>query len=209
MPLYNYAGEYTVFCFKTGTKLMPGRYRNLSKYVLIKGNLEGLADFYEIRIKGFNFSPINIVLPKEDIYTLRDSNGEILAACGVWNQQGCKQYIITGYKGVYKYLRHLPLKMLGYPRFPRENEPVNYASIAMLCVKDNNAELAQYFVKMVAERSTGFDFLMAGFLERHPLMPAFIGIKHIKYQSRLYTVQWQDAEDILDGRPINLEVGLL
>jgi ribosomal protein S18 acetylase RimI-like enzyme len=206
MPLYKYIGEYTVHCFRTGIRQKP------KKYIFEKGNVNGLDAFYEPLMKDFQFSPIRIDLhgaAKEDIYTLRDIEGDLLAACAVWNQQSYKQYIITGYSGIYKYLQRFPLKILGYPSLPKENMPANYASVAMLCVKDKNMELAEYFMKRVAESASEYDFLMLGLFENHPLMNIFHKVKHIKYKSRLYTVHWDDSTMALDNRPIHLEVGLL
>ena len=210
MPLYNYIGEYTVYCFRTGVK------QKSRGHIFEKGNMTGVSEFYDYHMKSFNLSPVSMDLhglKKQDIYTLRDVEGNIIAACAVWNQQSYKQYVITGYGGIYKYLKKVPLRILGYPSLPKENIPVNYASITMLCVKDNNLELAEYFMKKVAESSKEYDFLMAGLFESHPLNPIFIRVKHIKYQSKLYTVHWENKGEnnalTLVERAVNLEVGLL
>jgi hypothetical protein len=62
---------------------------------------------------------------------------------------------------------------------------------------------------MVAEKANGYDFLMLGLFETHPLTAYMDRAKCIKYQSRLYTVHWDDNSPSLDNRPINLEVGFL
>ena len=51
---------------------------------------------------------------------------------------------------------------------------------------------------------------MFGLLETHPLADIFKKIKHIKYQSKAYTVHknWGENRNF-DNRPINIEVGLL
>jgi hypothetical protein len=61
----------------------------------------------------------------------------------------------------------------------------------------------------VAGEAKAYGFLMAGLFENHPLKAVCDQMKHIKYQSRLYTVHWEDDQLPLDGRPIHLEVGLL
>mgnify|MGYP001068204293 CR=1 FL=1 len=206
MPQYDYAGEYTVYCFTTGKSV------NSNSYTFKQGGDKALEEFYKRQLSTYNFSPVNMDLyglTLEDFYTLSDVNGEIIAACAVWNQQSYKQYIIKGYGGIYRHLKHIPLSWIGYPNLPKENLPANYASIALLMVKDNSEELARYFVKKVAQHSKKYDFLMLGLFQNHPLNGAFKRIRHIKYQSKLYTVNWNINAIKPDQRPVNLEVGLL
>lgn len=204
MPLYQHIGDYTVYCFKTGS-------RQKSKgFIFEKGNLSGVKEFYDSQLKNFNFSPIDTLgLKEQEIYTLRDGAGNVIAACKLWNQQSYKQYIITGYSGIYKVIKKFPLKILGYPNLPKENIPMNYASVTMLCVRDNNTDLAEYFIKKVAQSSVKYDFLMLGLYENHQLNAIFNKIRHIKYESKVYTVHFNDQTLTLDDRPVNLEVGLL
>ena len=204
MPIYQHIGDYTVYCFKTGSR------QKSQGTIFEKGNSNGVKAFYDSQLKNFNFSPVNIPgLKEQEIFTLRDLDGNVIAACKIWDQQSYKQYIITGYQGLYKVIKKFPLRILGYPNLPRENSPVNYASVTMLCVKDNNKDLAEYFIKEVAQTSEDFDFLMCGLYENHPLNAVFTKIRHIKYESKVYTVHFNDLNLTLDNRPVNLEVGLL
>lgn len=97
-----------------------------------------------------------------DVYILRDREGNAAAACVIWNQQSYKQYIDTGYGGIYRWMKKFPLKLTGYPDLTREGIPANYASIALLAVKDNNPVLANILIKNLAEKSLDYDFLMIG-----------------------------------------------
>jgi hypothetical protein len=206
MPEYKRMGEYTVYCFKTGTSVKE------NGYTLRMGNIRELERQYNGGPGSFNFSPVNVNLhglTDEDIYILRDHNGEAVASCAVWNQQSYKQYVITEYRAVYRYLKRLPLKLTGYPNLPRENIPANYGSIALLTVKGNDPVLAEKFIRKVAEKVDNYDFLMLGLFENHPYTGSMDRIKCIKYQSRLYTVHWEDNYLVPDNRPLNLEVGLL
>ncbi len=206
MPQYDYAGEYTVYCFTTGKTV------NSNSYAFKQGGDKALLEFYKKQLPEYNFSPINMDLfgvALEDFYSLSDVNGEIVAACAVWNQQSYKQYIIKGYGGIFRYLKSMPLNWIGYPNLPKEDMPANYASIAMLMVKDNSKELARYFLRKVAQASKKYDFLMLGLFQNHPQNDVFKRIRHIKYQSKLYTVNWSNNIINPDRRPINLEVGLL
>ena len=215
MPEYRPQGEYTVYCCRTGARQNLQSRQTWQKdkgYSLESGSREELASLYRASSGSSNFSPADLSLygiTEKDICLLRNRRGEAVAACALWNQQSYKQYIVTEYRGIYKYAKKLPLRLLGYPDLPPENVPTNYGSMALLAVKDNDILLAGQFLKKVAEKAARYDFLMLGFFENHPLRAALAGIKCIRYQSKLYTVHWPDKSLSLDNRPINLEVGLL
>lgn len=228
MPEYRSQGEYTVYCFRTGRRLVRTGHELASGYTLevgsagsLAGNREALVKLYQENTSDFNLAPAATDAPAapaaadlpglsdDAIYVLRNPQGDAVAACTVWNQQDYKQYIVTEYQGLYKYLKWLPLKLFGYPSLPPANVPANYASITWLAVKDNDVALARYFVQKVAEKSGKFGFLMLGLFANHPLVASMDKIKSIKYKSKLYTVHWPENTLELDQRPIHLEVGLL
>lgn len=206
MPEYRCICDYTVFCF------IPPKMRRDPIYSLEKGNVSGLESFYEERLKHYNLSPPGVHiygLQPQAFYTLR-RGGRIVAACVLWDQRDWKQYIIKGYRGLFNILKHLPVRWLGYPDLPKENTIANYASVTMCFVEHNDLKLASYFLSQVAKRESRYDFFLFGLTHQHPLQGLFQRIKHVKYQSKLYTVHnTEEAGEVLDHRPINLEVGLL
>lgn len=211
MPPYIYIGKYAVFCLGTG-----GKTKNKG-YVFTQGHTEPLSAFYKEHLPQYNLSPKGewlYGLKSSDFYCLQSPDGEILAACALWNQQGYKQYVISGYNGVYKALSHIPLGMLGYPTMPKAGTSANYASIAVLAVKENNPAVARLFLKLVLQEAAAYDFVMLGLFENHPLIVMVQNFRHVKYQSRLYAVDYSEGKTLplsggLDDRPIMLEVGLL
>jgi len=205
MPSYRYMGEYTVFCLGTGRKAgyIPSSFQ--------KGVSDGLQEFYAEHLQKYNLAPHSerlYGLDESEFYTMRSEDGRIIAACALWNQQSYKQYIITGYSGIYKLLHRLPTNLLGYPALPKVSTPANYASIALLVVRENDQDIAQRFLRLVAADAARYDFLILGLFEDHPLRKSLRYMRHIRYDSRLYTVDFGDTP-ILDGRPVMLEVGLL
>ena len=209
MPPYVYLGEYTVFCLGTGGK-SGGK-----KYSLERGHTEELSAFYKKHLPQYNLSPASerlYGLNDDDFYYLQSSDGEILAACAIWNQQSYKQYIISGYGGLYKALSHIPTGLFGYPTLPKAGGSADYVSIAALIIPEENHDIAKSFLKLVLREAKQYDFVMLGLFENHPLMSVAQSLKHIKYQSRLYAVNYAENTDLsgdLDGKPIMLEVGLL
>ena len=79
----------------------------------------------------------------------------------------------------------------------------------MLCVKDSNADTALYFIKKIAEKESGYDFLMLGLFENHYLAAHLQRIRHIKYQSKFYEVNWDDSPSTLGLEKLYIDVGLL
>jgi len=212
MPEYRYRGEYTVYCFKTGVTKKYDKHKEYRDYKFGKSSVSEVVSYFRHTSIRFNLSPADMNWPgliDEDCYAIRDKEGDIVAACALWNQQKYKQYLITKYGGIYRYLRIMPLYILGYPKLPRVNHLVNYASMTMLAIQDNDNRLAGYFIEKVAEAAKSYDFLMLGLFENHPLNDVMAKIKSIKYGSKLYTVHWNDCPLTPDERPVNLEVGLL
>jgi len=209
MPPYIYLGEYTVFCLGTGGKL------NSKGYIFERGHTDALAAFYKKHLPKYNLAPASerlYGLDDRDFYYLKSPTGEILAACAIWDQQSYKQYIISNYGGIYKALSHIPTGWFGYPTMPKTGTSANYASIASLIISAENREIARLFLKLVLREAKRYDFVMLGLFENHPLMDTLQNFKHIKYQSRLYNVDYAGNTNLsggLDGRPIMLEVGLL
>ena len=206
MPAYNLKGIYTVFCF------LAGKHTAKKNYNLECGNIENLETFYKKNAIQWSLFPSDFSMksyPKDAVYTLRDESGDILAACALWNQQAHKQYIVTDYKGIYKYLQWFPLKWFGYPNLPKRGQIANCANYHMLCVKDSNTDAALYFIKKIAEKESGYDFLMLGLFENHYLAAHLQRIRHIKYQSKFYEVNWDSSPSTLGLEKIHIDVGLL
>lgn len=206
MPEYRYGGDYTVYNIKTGGRLPR------HGYTIIRGADPEGAKFYQHHAKDSDLASPDLTLHgigPEDMYVMRSATGEILAVCYLWNQQPWKQHIVTGYGGLYGLLHHLPVRLLGYPSFPPVGKPIDYASIAGLCVKDDSLKWASLFIRHIAALESDYLFLMLGFHQTHPLNGLFETIKHIKYQSRFYTVHFEDELEQAAIRPIALDVGLL
>lgn len=203
MPEYRYQGEYTVYCLATS--------KRCSKLDVQRGNTEGLIDFYNQHLpqKNLSCSDLDLYgLNPNDFFIFR-KNGKIVASCGLWNQQEYKQYKMKSYNGIYKLASKLPTKWLGYPSFPKENEFVNYATLALFhCDESLDDDTIKQFLFTVCSLAKEYDVIMLGLFENSRYQNVLQKMKHVKYQSRLYTVNWNHAKDIND-REIYLDVGLL
>jgi len=206
MPFYRYIGEYTTYFLKTG---MIAKH---SKYIVKRGLSSDLKSFYETEAKKLDFSPVDLNLPnlsENDFYAVCNEQDDIVGMFVLWNQQSYKQYIVTAYNGIYKYLSKLPVGILGYPDFPRINENVNYVTIALVISKEDNPELKDHIIARAVEMSKGYAFAMIGVMKSHPFKPSLDNRKSIKYKSRLYSVEWGNKIYDNNGKSLNIEVGLL
>lgn len=202
MPAYLYLGEYTTYCIKAG---------GASNVRLTGMTPEERAHLYKAELPTLDFVPADTALfglMDNDFYALRDSAGQILAACAIYDQQKDKQYVVSGYGRKYKLMSLIPTRLLGYPSFPKAGSTLNYASVAFLYVKNADPKLGRRFLKAVAARAKRYDLLLLGLFENHPDRALFEKFRHIKFQSRLYEVTW-DEPQYSPGHPIGLEVSLL
>ena len=192
MPRYVRLGGYTVFCYGTGGKAGGG---GAGGYMFERGHSEAVAEFYARNLPGYNLSPKDEWLHglgAGDFFSLRRSpGGEVLAACALWDQQAYKQYVVTGYGGIYKALSRMPTRLLGYPQMPRAGTPANYVSIAALVVPEANLDVAGLFLRLALREAGRYGFAMLGLFENHPLAEAARTIRHVKYRSWVYAVEYE------------------
>ncbi len=202
MPGYHYLGDYTTYCLKAG---------GMSRDRLTALKPEERESLYSEELPKFDFTPAETGLyglKDEDFCALRGADGQILAACAIYDQQADKQYVISAYGGKYKLFSKIPTRLLGYPRFPKAGSTLNYASVTFLFVKDNDPELGRRFLKAVAAHAGRYDLLLLGLFENNPKREIFKKMKHVRFESRLYEVAW-DEPRYVPGNPVGLEVSLL
>ncbi len=202
MPTYLYLGDYTTYCIKAG---------GASRVRLTGITPEERKSLYSTELPKLDFAPADTALfglRDDDFCALRGADGQILACCAIYDQQMDKQYVISGYSGKYRLLSRIPTRLLGYPRFPKAGNALNYASVAFLYVKNGSPELGRKFLKAVAARAKRYDLILLGLHANHPNRALCEKLKHVQFQSRLYEVAWDESR-YSPGNPIGLEVSLL
>ena len=198
IPEYKYLGHYTTYCFHGGKK----------KIKLEKDNPDGFHKLFKEHFSKQSFTPCDYNykgLGEKTFYSVRKNN-EIVACCFVGNQQRQKQYKMCSYGGIYKFLSHFPTRLYGYPQFPLKDSVINHGVVSYLYVKDNDKKLCADFLRSVAAESQ-YALLIWGGFENNPLCQAFDAMKTVRYGSRLYSVVW-DEENEISG-VIGVEAALL
>lgn len=200
MPEYRYLGHYTTYCFHGGRR----------KLSVEKNRREGFEELFRAYFAKQSLVPCDYEYQgfgEKDFYCVR-KDGEIIACCFVGNQQEGKQYKMCSYGGVFRFLSKLPTRWFGYPKFPKADRIINHGVVSYLYVKENDAKLCKNFLRSVAAEC-GFELLLWGCFENHPLRWALEGMKTVKYGSRLYSVVWNgDAGKEIAGI-IGTEAALL
>ncbi len=156
----------------------------------------------------------------EDLRIAR-RGGEIVGVVGLWDQSAYKQTVVYGYSGWLKMaapVYNLGAACLGRAALPRPGDQVRSAYLAVVSIADDEIAAFQALLREIYNlaRSRGFDFLLAGFDSRDPLLPAASEYSHVMYPSRLYFVEWPDggsspaqSYEQLDGRPAYLDIATL
>ncbi len=188
MPEYRYIGHYMTYCFHGGKHLLsltqeaaPPPAYDLTPVKRYPGSGTGRS------------------------YAYRE-NGKLRACCYVGDQTAYKQYKIAGYGGIYRLAAHLPTRLLGYPAFPKAGEVIRHGVVSGLWVENDDPALCRAFLRSAAAEA-GFDLLLWGALESHPLTPALMHMRTVHYGSRLYEVIWEGNGVIRE--PVGMEVALL
>ena len=202
MPRYVRQCTYTTFCF------LPAR--TAKGLQLERGNTAGLNAFFNRLMPKYNLSPaakINSIEDK-DFITWR-ADGKIMAACAIHNEQKVKNYYLNGYSGVFRMLRYLPTRIFGFPSFPKEKETINHATISMLLFDDDvSVNDRARFIKAASSYAREYDMCMVGLAYNDITYSAFKKIRHIKFSSYVYTINWDEPQD-LTSRPIYLDISLM
>lgn len=200
MPEYRFIGHYTTFCFNDAKNILP----------VECGRTEGLDRLMETYFSGFALAPADTGLPglgDKQFYSLRGSDGEIIACCFAGDQRMTKQYRLSSYGGIFRPLSHLPTSLLGYPPFPKEGEIIGHGVISFLYIKDNDPKLCRRFLRTVACMQNN-SLLLWGCMDDHPLYGAMKSVKAVRYGSRLYEVVFDGRDAHLSGR-VGMEAALL
>lgn len=198
MPIYRYLGHYTTYCFHGGKKIIS----------LEHNHMDGFDELMKSHFSTQSLTPVNYGsegFGKSAFYCVRQDN-EIIACCFVGDQRKHKQYKMCAYGGIYQVLSKIPMRIFGYPDFPKSDCIVNHGVVAYLYVKDNDKKLCADFLRSVAAE-TEFDLLIWGGFENNPLCAALDRMKTIHYGSRLYSVEWDGSSEI--SGVIGMEAALL
>ena len=221
MPYYHYSGEYTVSIIKT----------NLPRIVSCEFTLEQGKDSFKQEIFQFinscqNNLQLGVYLDEEilnsyinidisNFFIVRDKLMQIRGICAAWDQRDYKQYIATAYNGILKYLPKYSkiCNFFGYPKLPMVNDTVNFYTLSLLSIKDDNFDVFNFLLSEVSRIKNSYDFFIVGFHESQKLQKSLKHLKKVEYKSRLYFVDYE-KNSRYEGHfekkyPVSMECALL
>lgn len=198
MPVYNYLGHYTTYCFHGGKNIIPVEKDNFNGFDRLMQSYFAHMDHVPVdySCKGFG---------EGHFYSVREK-GEIIACCFISDQKANKQYKMLSYGGIYRLISKLPTKLFGYPEFPKSDSIIDHGVVSYLYIKNNEPKLCADFLRSAAAQ-TSFSLLLWGGAENNPLCKAMDKLRSVKYGSRFYSVSW-DGEASPNGI-IGAEAALL
>ena len=123
----------------------------------------------------------------------------LLGVVAAWDQRVSRRWQITAYGPRMAYLRPLLnifAKLRGMPQLPRTNSLLSYFILSLVCIQKNDANVFNSLMEaVIREKRNAYDFFLAGFHERDPLLSCLQKQPHLPLPSRLYAVAWEDGAE--------------
>jgi hypothetical protein len=222
MPVYEYFGDYDTYALTTGGRVRTSaglRFRRAEP-----SDLGALLAFLREQGSRFQFFPAfeeqELSDPEgpiscPDFYLLQDADQTLLAAGAVWDQRAYKQYVLSRYGGIYRFLYPVSslFPLFGYPKLARPGSVLNFFTLSFWAVRDDNPTWFDRFLRHVSAQTGRFSYFVLGVDRRHPLRETLHRRPHILYRARMYLVHPRgDSEDrpFVDRNRIPyLEIGRL
>ena len=197
MPIYEYYGDYETYALTTGRRAR--RDRGLRFRKAEASDVKALIAFLHDQGQRFQFFPVldkteltdpGASIHYGDFYLLCDSNDEIAAAGAVWDQSDYKQYLLSGYGGIYKYLYPVSFMfpLFGYPRLARPGSILNFFTLSFWAVRDDDEDVFDCFLGHLSSITRQYSYFVLGMDTRHPLRDALRRKPHLLYPGRMYLV---------------------
>ncbi len=143
--------------------------------------------------------------------------GRIEGVAAIWDQMPFRQYVVDGYSLPYRPMvlgSNILGILSGFPPLPKAGNPFRHACLSCVAIRDDSAQVFSFLLNHALEGLSACktSFLAVGMAEQDPLLKIAGKFRHKKLRSRIYAVDWGDANDkiiSLDPRPAYLELGSL
>jgi len=205
MPAYEPLGRYDVFA------LLPRRRRTTRVRRAVPADASRIAqhlneigrtqDYFPVVTEGDLLEGRGI--PKVDAFHwIEGRPGEVLAAAALWDQTDYRQYRVAGYAGSGAWLRRFA-PLFGMPNLPAPGQDFRYATLALWAARD-----PALLGELLDGLPGGHSFVLAGAHVSHPFHDTFRRRRHVRYESDVFRVTW-DESALKPSGPIYLECGTL
>lgn len=131
----------------------------------------------------------------------------ILGVIACWNQLPFRRTLVTGYSGVLRAIRPVASALAGLLRIapiPSPGEALTNVFASCMAIAGNDERIFKLLMDslLYEKYNTGKSMLVAGLMEKDPLVNALHGYLHIPARSCVYALSWKgfDALSGLDER---------
>lgn len=227
LPAYHDIGRFHAMAIDLRARRSVATPRNVTVRSATADDVPALFEFWNTEGRKRQFFPVYRPndfhaeqgllrgLRIEDILIAAQS-GRIRGTVAGWRQSAFRQSFVSNYRRSLAAMRpiyNILAFFLHYPTLPKIGETLDYSSLALVCIEDNDQDIfAALLSKLMSRLRDNCSFLMAGMHERDSLLPALQRHRHFAYRSRAYVVNWEDGEadfQRLDTRVPYLELGAL
>jgi hypothetical protein len=142
---------------------------------------------------------------------------ELAGVLAAWNQQAFRRWRVTGYAPWLRLSRHLinlAARFRQMPLLPPTGLPLNGFNLALVCIRDSDRTIFRALLdEVIRTKRSHHAFFLAGLHERDPLLPELLARPHVSLDSRLYVVDWENGNRVIQNpdrrRVPYLELGAL
>jgi hypothetical protein len=142
-------------------------------------------------LKGFQFD--------RDLYLCFVDN-TLVGTLGVWDQSHFRRWYVKAYSARFQILKpfyNLYAYITGKPRLPQRGHAFHYSFLNLMCIKNDDPQILKSLLQKIWNdfKKSSSKVLCAGFHIDDTLEQIIKKHPHLKIQSRLYVVNWQDGEE--------------
>jgi hypothetical protein len=150
------------------------------------GDLPAIAECLQRNLRRYQFAPIwteeNLRSPTRtrdlhaEHFHVATAGDQIVGCVARWNQRGFKQVVVRGYSQRLSFWRpvlNLGLTLFGRPKLPAPGSPLRLVYLSHLAVDGDRQDRALDLIDAARHDAAGTDtdYLVAGLVEGHPLLP--------------------------------------
>jgi hypothetical protein len=209
LPGYHPLGDYVTYALPTSRGEHKGIWRPAQET-----EVDILVAFYNAEACRFNFTPVlDSALVRRigvDAFYLFERRGVLHGVAALWNQRSFKQIVAARYRrpiGSLLPIYNLYARLSHRIPLPREGHALDHTFVAFLALRDDlGPDSGPALRDLLSHCKT--PIASVGVHAANSLNETLLGLKPVRYRSRVYGVAFEPAAPISD-RPTQPEAALL
>lgn len=154
---------------------------------------------------------------RRNLFPAYEPAGDVVAVdcamAALVDQRAYKQTVVDGYDAALRMVRRL-YNLVAPIKLPRPGSILRHAAVTHFCAAGDDLGAARALIEQLRRvaAARGLDHILLPFSGRDPLLAAARTFRPLEYLSSIYTVAWNDGDDLhdrLDARPLALDIATL